>query len=128
MAIRIRRREFIVALAGMAALWLLGAHARQPVAYAAGPYDGEWTGSAKGTSGGRCKPADVALTVLGKVVTGQAKFETDTANIYGTVREDGTLAATIGFQPLAGKFAQDEVDGSFSNAGCKWEMLLKRAK
>jgi len=77
-------------------------------AYTADPYDGEWTGSAKGTSDGHCKPADVTLTVHGKVVTGQAKFETDGANIYGTVREDGTFGATIGFRPLEGKFVHDE--------------------
>ena len=97
-------------------------------AYTADPYDGEWTGSAKGTSDRRCKPADVTLTVHGKVVTGQAKFETDIANIYGTVREDGTFGATIGFRPLAGKFTQDEAEGSFSNAGCAWNILLKRTK
>jgi hypothetical protein len=128
MTVHIRRREFIVALGGGAAMWLLGAPVQQSVVYAAGPYDGEWTGFAKGTSDGRCKPADVTLTVLGKVVTGRARFETDISNIYGTVREDGAFGATIGFQPLAGKFAQDEVEGSFSNAGCTWRMLLKRAR
>ena len=81
MAAHIRRQEFIVAMSGVVAMCLLGAHAQQLVAYAAGPYDGEWTGSAKGTGDGRCKPADVTLTVLGKVVTGRAKFEADTANI-----------------------------------------------
>jgi hypothetical protein len=60
-------------------------------AYAAGPYDGEWTGSAKGTSDGRCKPADVTLTVLGKVVTGRAKFDTDTANITGRLGKTARL-------------------------------------
>src|SRR5260370_30096722 len=41
---------------------------------AAGAYDGEWTGSATSSSGGRCRPANVTLTVQGKVVTGPAKF------------------------------------------------------
>jgi hypothetical protein len=57
------------------------------VACAAGPYDGEWNGSATATTG-RCKPALVTLTVAGKVVTGQARFERDIANISGTVLED----------------------------------------
>ena len=57
-------------------------------AYAAGPYDGEWIGSAT-SAGGRCKPASVTLTVAGKVVTGQAKFELNAPNINGTVWEDG---------------------------------------
>jgi hypothetical protein len=45
-------------------------------ACAAGLYDGEWNGSATATTG-RCKPALVTLTVAGKVVTGQARFERD---------------------------------------------------
>jgi hypothetical protein len=95
-------------------------------ACAAGPYDGEWTGSATATSDGRCKPANVTLTVLGRIVTGQSKFERDSANIYGTVREDGTFGATIGFRPLAGKFIQDEFEGTFKSDGCAWKMLLRR--
>ena len=75
-------------------------------ACAAGPYDGEWTGSATATDG-HCKPAIVTLTVLGTVVTGQAKMDADAQNINGTVREDGTIGATIGWQPLIGKFVED---------------------
>jgi len=48
------------------------------------------TGSATATDG-RCKPAIITLTVLGRAVTGQARFVIDTPNINGTVREDGTL-------------------------------------
>jgi hypothetical protein len=43
---------------------------------AAGPYDGEWTGTAT-SSGERCKPAVVRLSIEGQVVLGQAKFERD---------------------------------------------------
>jgi hypothetical protein len=42
--------------------------------HTAGPFDGEWSGSATPTTG-RCKPAIVTLTILGKVVTGRATFE-----------------------------------------------------
>jgi hypothetical protein len=96
--------------------------------YAAGQYDGEWTGPATSSTGGRCRPANVTLTVQGKVVTGQAKFDVDTANISGTVWEDGTFGATIGFQPLTGEFAQDQFKGSFKNGDCVWSLLLKRTK
>ena len=95
---------------------------------AAGLYDGEWTGSATSSSGARCRPANVSLTVEGKVVTGQAKFDVDAANIRGTVSEDGTFGATIGFQPLTGEFAQDQFKGSFKNADCVWSLVLKRTK
>jgi hypothetical protein len=84
-------------------------------AYAADPYDGNWTGSATST-GGRCRPARVTLSVEGRVVTGQARFEGDAPNIHGTVLEDGALGATIGFQHLTGKFAQDEFEGTFKMA------------
>src|SRR5712671_3305305 len=57
---------------------------------AAGPYDGEWTGTATST-GERCKLAVVRLTIEGRVVLGQAKFERDAPNINGTIDEDGTF-------------------------------------
>lgn len=95
--------------------------------YATGPYDGEWIGSATST-GGRCKRASVTLTVVGKVVIGQAKFELDAPNISGTVWEDGTFGATIGFQHLTGKFIRDEFEGTFKSFDCVWKMLLKRTK
>jgi hypothetical protein len=96
-------------------------------AYAADPYDGNWTGSATST-GRRCRPARVTLSVEGRVVTGQARFEGDAPNIHGTVLEDGALGATIGFQHLTGKFTQDEFEGTFKSSDCVWKMLLKRTK
>jgi hypothetical protein len=96
-------------------------------AYAADPYDGNWTGSATST-GGRCRPARVTLSVEGRVVRGQARFEGDAPNIHGTVLEDGALGATIGFQHLTGKFTQDEFEGTFKSSDCVWKMLLKRTK
>jgi hypothetical protein len=93
---------------------------------AAGPFDGKWNGSA--TSGvGRCKPAVVMVTVQGRDVTGQARFELDATNINGTVREDGTFGATIGWQPLTGKFNEDRFEGTFKSDGCIWKLILQRA-
>ena len=96
-------------------------------AYADGPYDGEWTGFAVST-GRRCTQAVVALTVLGQVVTGHAKFEVDAPNIHGTVFADGTFGATIGFQHLTGKFIKDNFAGSFKSSDCAWKMFLTRTK
>jgi len=66
--------------------------------------------------------------VLGTVVTGKAKSEIDEPSINGTVREDGTIGATIGWQPLIGKFIEDRLEGSFKSGECVWKMLLKRTK
>jgi len=92
---------------------------------AAGPYDGEWTGTATST-GERCKLAVVRLTIEGRVVLGQAKFERDAPNINGTVDEDGTFGGTIGFQPIRGQFMRDEFEGTFKSFDCEWKALLRR--
>lgn len=94
---------------------------------AGGPYDGQWSGSATATTG-PCKPALVTLTVTGRVGTGQVKFERDVANIGGTVREDGSFGATIGFRPLTGNFAGDMFEGTFDIFGCAWKMILNMKK
>jgi hypothetical protein len=92
-----------------------------------GAFDGVWTGSAT-SNGRRCKPATVTLTVQGGVVTGQAKFEIDAPSINGTVFEDGTFGATIGFQRLTGRFTQDKFEGTFKSSYCEWMMLLRPTK
>jgi hypothetical protein len=92
----------------------------------AGPFDGQWSGSATSTVR-RCQAAKVTATVEGTIVMGQAQFPDDASNIRGTVRDDGTFGATIGWQPLKGKFSGDEFDGTFKNGDCEWKMLLKRA-
>ena len=96
-------------------------------ANAAGPYDGEWTGTATATRQ-RCKQAVVTLTVEGQVVLGQARFERDAPNINGTVDEGGAFGATIGFQPFKGQFTRDEFEGTFKIFDCEWKALLRRTK
>jgi hypothetical protein len=92
-----------------------------------GPYDGEWTGIARST-GERCKRAVVKLTVEGRAVLGQARFERETPNINGTVREDGAFGGTIGFQPLSGRFIRDKFEGTFKTFDCEWKALLRRSQ
>jgi hypothetical protein len=92
--------------------------------YARGPYDGEWAGTAT-PSRGRCRPANVTLTVTGKVVTGEIRLERET-DIRGTVWEDGSFGATIGFNQLTGQFNRDAFEGSFEASDCTWKMLLRR--
>jgi hypothetical protein len=94
---------------------------------AAGPYDGEWTGTAS-SAGERCKRAVVKFTVKNRDVSGEATFERDTSKINGTVGVDGAAGATIGFQPLWGRFIGDDFEGTFMNFVCEWKAVLKRTK
>ena len=91
-----------------------------------GPFDGQWTGSAK-SAVAQCKSANVTMTVEGTSVIGQAKFANETPSfINGTVRGDGSFGATIGWQPLVGKFSTDGFDGTFRNDDCEWTIHLQR--
>jgi hypothetical protein len=94
---------------------------------AAGPYDGEWTGTATSSSA-RCKRAVITFTVKGRDVSGQARFERGAPMINGTVVADGAVGATIGFQPLWGQFTGDEFEGTFKNFDCEWKAVLKRTR
>jgi hypothetical protein len=96
-------------------------------ANAGGPYDGEWTGTAR-SIGGQCRRAVVNLTVNGQVVLGQARFERDAPNINGTVDEQGVVGGTIGFQPLKGQFRRDQFEGTFKTFDCEWKAVLGRTR
>jgi hypothetical protein len=110
---------------GSVTFWMLSPQIGD--AWAAGPYDGEWSGSATAITG-RCGPALVTLTVEGKVVTGQARFDRDVANISGTALENGSVGATIGFRHLTGNFTKDMFEGTFDGFGCSWKVILKIKK
>jgi hypothetical protein len=92
---------------------------------AAGPFDGQWTGTAT-SNRGRCKAANVTVTIAGKVVSGEMRLEGGTSEIRGTVWEDGSFGATIGFHHLTGQFNRDAFQGEFDTADCKWKMQLRR--
>jgi hypothetical protein len=96
--------------------------------HAAGPYDGEWRGSAMVVKNGRCRSANVTLTVRGNEALGQAKFDLDARNIAGTVRPDGTFGGTIGFLHLMGKFTEDKFEGTFQSVDCAWMVTLRRTQ
>jgi hypothetical protein len=95
---------------------------------AADTYDGEWTGSATAARNGRCKNANVTLTVSGTLVLGQAKFDVETRNIHGTVQPDGSFGGTVGFQHLTGKFGDDSFEGTLQGRECAWTLILTRKR
>jgi hypothetical protein len=93
--------------------------------FAAGTFDGQWTGTAT-PNRGRCKAASVTMTIAGKVVSGEMRLEGGTSEIRGTVWDDGSFGATIGFHHLTGQFRRDAFEGEFDTADCKWKMQLRR--
>ena len=114
-------------VASIASTLLLAQCSEVFAAGGSGPFDGQWTGSAKPTVE-QCKSAKVTVTVEGTTVIGQAQFANDTPNINGTVRGDGSFGATIGWQPLVGKFNADGFDGTFKNGDCEWKIHLQRGQ
>jgi hypothetical protein len=92
-----------------------------------GPYDGQWIGAATAATG-PCKPAPVMLSILGKEVIGRATFEREAKDIRGTIGEDSAFGGTIGWQPIRGRFIQDELEAAFDSFDCSWKMVLKRKK
>jgi hypothetical protein len=116
----LRRIERLLVLTAVCTLLL----SQSISSYAGGPYDGEWTGTAT-PNRGRCRPANVTLTVTGKVVTCEIRLDRET-DIRGTVWEDGSFGATIGFNQLIGQFDRNAFEGSFEASDCTWKMLLKR--
>jgi len=94
-------------------------------AFAAGTFDGQWTGTAT-PNRGRCKAANVTVTIAGKVVSGEMQLEGGTSEIRGTVWEDGSFGATIGFHHLTGQFRRDAFEGEFDTTDCKWKVQLRR--
>jgi hypothetical protein len=93
--------------------------------FAAGPFDGQWNGTAT-PNAGRCRPANVTLTIAGKVVSGELRLERGALEVRGTVWEDGSFGATIGFHHLTGQFGRDAFEGEFDTADCKWKVQLRR--
>src|SRR5262245_64544163 len=63
--------------------------------FAAGPFDGQWNGTAT-PNRGRCKAANVTVTVAGKVVSGEMRLEGGTSEIKGTGGEGGSFGDAIG--------------------------------
>jgi hypothetical protein len=80
-----------VLVASVTSMLLLTQFSKGLAAGSSGPFDGQWTGTAK-LAVAQCKSAKVTVTVEGTIVIGQAQFANETPNIInGTVREDGSL-------------------------------------
>jgi hypothetical protein len=120
--------QMSVIVASFSSMLLLAQFGEGFVAGNSGPFDGQWTGSAK-SAAAECKSAKVRVTVEGTIVFGQAQFANEAPNIIsGTVRGDGSFGATIGWQPLVGKFSSDSFEGTFKNGDCEWAIHLQHGQ
>jgi len=98
------------------------------VAFAAGPFDGNWHGLAKSDKA-YCGIGEVTLNVVDNKASGEARFPRGVAKIGGVVEVDGSINGTIGLYRLAGLFKDDTFTGGFGAAGrCDMTMALTRAK
>ena len=53
------------------------------------------------------------MSIAGRVVSGEMRLEGGTSEIRGTVWEDGSFGATIGFHHLTGQFSRDAMRQRF---------------
>jgi hypothetical protein len=105
-------------LIGMAIMMQLGP------AYAAGPFDGPWSGSVNsmGSTTRAMSPCPVfegkarMFIQDGTVVRGQVITPKGTPPIHGTVADDGTFTGTVGKAAMTGKIAGDTFTGRWAVA------------
>ena len=103
-------------------------------ALAAGPFDGNWTGAANGsTSGGFLQGACVATltaTIKDNRLTGTETQGRSIIPLSGTVAPDGSFKSSGG--GFIGKFSGASFEGSFvsqPNSSCRnWRVTMSRAK
>ena len=85
-------------------IFLIAALVLAPLtAFAAGPFDGQWTGAAP-TQGKVCHTTDIVLTVNGKSASGTATTSVGKFNISGQIDDQGNFAGRLGNEPFTGKF------------------------
>ena len=91
---------------------------------AAGPYDGEWTGTATST-GERCKRAVVKFTVEGQVVLGQAGWRSRQSSIARPSPRAPEKSLPFAIEDLEGPLKL--IPGELSPEGLKAYRRPKRA-
>ena len=89
------------------------------VAFAAGPFDGQWTGMSPGTGGkSGCGDKAATISITDGNITGQYTQKSYTFPIAGTVAPDGTAAMSFNKNKLTGKFAGTHFTGSYDSPEC----------
>ncbi|HUE18919.1 MAG TPA: hypothetical protein VMQ63_04025 [Stellaceae bacterium] len=82
------------------------------VAFAAGPYDGTWTGPLKG-SGTHCPPGAITLRVADGRIAGNIQLSNGTVRLAGSVATDGSATASYNY---VSNGTSGTVNGKFSGS------------
>ena len=105
------------------------------IAFAAGPYDGNWTGAAngimtggKGSGGGLCS-GSITATIKDNILTGSMQLGRTNPPFSGKVGPDGTFNGHVAGFVATGKFSGDSFGGIYtSTANCnEWRMTMSRS-
>jgi hypothetical protein len=108
------------------------------MAFAAGPYDGTWTGPVNG-SGTHCPPGAITMRIADGRITGNIRLSNGTVRLDGTVAADGSATASYNYVSngtsgtVSGKFSGGQFTGTFdskyqaANASCSRDVSAKRS-
>ncbi len=80
----------------------LGLFLTSSVSFAAGPYDGNWSGEVQGT-GSHCMGGKVQMQISNNAISGSIALALATIGIQGAVAADGSLKATYGNPSTSGE-------------------------
>lgn len=105
-------------------------------AFAAGPYDGSWSGetngvmsaAGRGSGSGLCS-GTITATIKDNVVTGAMQAGHANPGFGGRIEADGSFKGHVGQFPATGKFSGSSFNGSYtSNANCAdWRITMTRS-
>ena len=100
----------------MAAMLVVTAFAGS--AYAAGPFDGQYTGGSPWTGRQVCPATNATVTVADGKITGKYAASSYTFPVSGTVAPDGTVTGKWSVYPLTGKITGAHFEGSYTSQEC----------
>jgi hypothetical protein len=88
------------------------------LAFAAGPFDGQYAGGSPGMGRGGCPATTATVTVVDGKITGKFQTGSYSFNITGTVGPDGTVTGKWSAYPFTGKIAGGRLEGSYTSKEC----------
>ena len=96
------------------------------LACAAGPFDGDWTGSIG--RGGSCPGADVVAKITDGTLAGEEHIAQFNWPVSGSVDASGSFTGKINGLDLKGKFEGSHFTGTYYSPDCKVSRELRMDK